>query len=334
MDRYGDVNILARTLHDITSGIAEVQKQIDETFGQFGEDAGALSVMVSALQGEVTRARMVPVDQLFLLLRLPVRDAAYRAGKSVRVASFGEQVDLDKTIIDKLYVPMLHLVRNCVAHGIEETERRRLTGKDPVGTITVSAHQAASQIVIEVSDDGAGLGLALPLGFAERILDVADQGVHESAGVRRIQVEGTYLALKSLDTLLELPARTDPPPPGSKALVLEAGEQRVERFLRTLGTEVVLAIDGQDALDRLAGGGIDLVFTDLEMPRMHGYELIRRIREHPAMEAIPVVVVTSRSGQKHREQAQTVGAQDYPTKPFTQDVLQQMLGKWGGREEQ
>jgi chemosensory pili system protein ChpA (sensor histidine kinase/response regulator) len=103
-----------------------------------------------------------------------------------------------------------------------------------------------------------------------------------------------------------------------------------ERALRQLGVEVTLASDGVDALDKLRGGEFDLVFTDLEMPRMHGYELIRELRFLPAYKALPVVVVTSRSGKKHRDEAQAVGASEYLTKPFTPRNLAAALIKFAG----
>jgi len=103
-----------------------------------------------------------------------------------------------------------------------------------------------------------------------------------------------------------------------------------ERALKQLGVQVTLATDGVDALDRLRGGQFDMVFTDLEMPRMHGYELIRELRFLPAYHALPIVVVTSRSGKKHRDEAHAVGASDYLTKPFTSRSLATALIKFGG----
>jgi chemosensory pili system protein ChpA (sensor histidine kinase/response regulator) len=103
-----------------------------------------------------------------------------------------------------------------------------------------------------------------------------------------------------------------------------------ERALKVLGVEVTLATDGVDALDKLRGGQFDLVFTDLEMPRMHGYELIRELRFLPAYRALPVVVVTSRSGKKHRDEAHALGASEYITKPFTSRSLAAALVKFAG----
>jgi len=101
-----------------------------------------------------------------------------------------------------------------------------------------------------------------------------------------------------------------------------------EKFLVEEGIDVTLAVDGEDALTRLRAEAFDLVFTDLEMPRLNGYDLIATIRSSPALRHLPVVVVTSRSGRKHREHAEAVGATDYLTKPFTAESLRQLVVRW------
>lgn len=101
-----------------------------------------------------------------------------------------------------------------------------------------------------------------------------------------------------------------------------------EKVLIGLGVDVTLAVDGLDALGRLREESFDLVFTDLEMPRLHGYELIREIRFLPKLKSLPVVVVSSRSGAKHQEQARALGATDYVTKPFSAQVLDQILKRY------
>jgi chemosensory pili system protein ChpA (sensor histidine kinase/response regulator) len=101
-----------------------------------------------------------------------------------------------------------------------------------------------------------------------------------------------------------------------------------EKMLGSLGVAVTLAVDGLDAMAKLREGTFDLVFTDLEMPRMHGYELIREIRLLPALRGLPVVVVSSRSGEKHQQHARSLGATDYVTKPFTGEGLLAVLRRW------
>ena len=85
-----------------------------------------------------------------------------------------------------------------------------------------------------------------------------------------------------------------------------------------------------DALEKVSEGRFDLLFTDLEMPRMHGYELIRELRFLPAFRDLPVVVVTSRSSKKHEQQAMALGASAYITKPFTAEVLRVVLDRLTG----
>ncbi len=101
-----------------------------------------------------------------------------------------------------------------------------------------------------------------------------------------------------------------------------------EKLLGSLGVQVTVAVDGLDALAKLRETTFDLVFTDLEMPRMHGYEFIRELRFVPAYKDLPIVVVSSRSGQKHQDQARSLGATDYITKPFNAESLDAALKKW------
>jgi chemosensory pili system protein ChpA (sensor histidine kinase/response regulator) len=530
LDTYDDVNILARRLAEIANDISEIQTQLAGALGQFREEFDAFGRTLSGLQGELTRSRMAPVEQLFDRLRRPVSDAADRLGRQVRVSVSGEEVALDRTILDELYLPMLHLVRNSVAHGIEPADARRAAGKDPVGTVLLTAVQEAGQVVIEVADDGRGLDLArltdkavalgylapgevpapgmiedlifesgmstsakagdvsgrgmgmdivrreiqklggrirvrtvagrgvtftihmpltlavrrvllveqggevfaAPLHFAGRVVTLAEARVDTTAGVRRIEIDGRWLPLAALSGLLDgagdadfrrgsavvlrlgdqaaalrvdrvlgqeeivvkklgdlldghpllagatfsgdgdvilildVPGLLDraagrsasaAPSPGTAsaapaprradqpvAPAAPAGRLRVlfvddslsvrrvaEKFLRGAGCEITLAVDGRDGQEKLRAGAFDLVFTDLEMPRLNGYEFLREIRRVPAYRDLPVVLVTSRSGDKHREQARLAGATDYVTKPFTAEILEAKLKLWTGR---
>jgi chemosensory pili system protein ChpA (sensor histidine kinase/response regulator) len=556
LDRYDDVHILARSLTEIASDLNEMDARLFRELSSFGEDTDAFGGIVSGIQSEVTRARMVPLGNLFTRLQLPIRDAAERDKKEVRTVMKGEDVDLDKTIADALFAPMLHLVRNAVGHGIESASARAEKGKPREGTITLLARQEAGQIVLEVSDDGNGLdlgalhargvamgllppetqvndpavkelvfatglsttttasavsgrgvgcdvvkravermngdvrvettagkgttfvvtlpltlaitravlvrkgnrSLAIPMYFAERILETSDSIV-ESAGKRRLKVDGNFvtvrgleesfgeppssgggpiilmrvgdqavavqvdavvaeeeIVVKNLGQLLdghpliagmtirgagelwlildvpgvmealagdkvtrvqprqsraahdfaegtaetpivetaaaggtmeavpapEVPVRVLPFTPKTVAAPQPARAVRIlfvddslsvrkvaEQTLKELGADVTLAVDGLDALTKLREGEFDLVFSDLEMPRMHGYELIRELRYIPTFQTLPIVVVSSRSGQKHQDQARALGATGYITKPFTSDQLKQVIDEWG-----
>lgn len=109
------------------------------------------------LQEAVISVRMLPVDAVFKRFPRLIRDLAGRLGKQVNLKTFGESTELDKGLIEKISDPMVHLVRNAIDHGLETTEDRIKAGKDPVGTITLSAAHQGGHIIIEVSDDGKGL---------------------------------------------------------------------------------------------------------------------------------------------------------------------------------
>jgi chemosensory pili system protein ChpA (sensor histidine kinase/response regulator) len=93
------------------------------------------------------------------------------------------------------------------------------------------------------------------------------------------------------------------------------------RFLEAEGIEVDTAVDGVDAIEKLTRDRFRVVVTDLEMPRLHGYELIETMRRHPRWSRIPIIVCTSRSSEKHRAKARELGASGYVTKPFTREEL-------------
>jgi two-component system chemotaxis sensor kinase CheA len=127
------------------------------------------------LQEAVIGVRMLPVDAVFKRFPRLVRDLASRLGKQVNLKTFGESTELDKGLIEKISDPMVHLVRNAIDHGIETTEDRIKAGKDPVGTITLSASHQGGNIIIEVSDDGKGLNRDRILAKArEKGIPVAD----------------------------------------------------------------------------------------------------------------------------------------------------------------
>ena len=535
LDRYEDVHILSRSLGEITDDLAEMDAQLARELGQIAEDSEGFGSLISRVQSEVTRARMVPVESLFARLRLPVRDAAERAAKEVVLRLEGETVNIDKTIVDALYKPMLHLVRNAVSHGIESPDERERAGKPRVGVLTLRARQESGQVVVEVSDDGRGLDLeklkargvaagllsvaepvnsvavrdlvfahgistsptvssvagrgiggevvkrsierlngevrpettagqgttfvitlpltliitqallvrskgrvlALPLFFAERIVELESAPLANALTTAQLKVGDQYLPLRRLEALFGEPAEVSqgpvvvlrlgdrrlaiqvdqllareeivvkslgdvlsghsafagvtmrgsgelvlvldvpgvidglgarrpqtaepsvplalPPEPGASSVVEPPVEtppvarstspepRRIrvlvvddslsvrkvaEKVLVGLGVDVALAVDGVDALSRLREQTFDLVFTDLEMPRLHGYELIREIRFLPKLKTLPVVVVSSRSGAKHQEQARALGATDYVTKPFTAQMLGLILKRY------
>ena len=121
-------------------------------------DAMAFQARVmNDLQKSVMKIRMVPVEQLFRRFPRVVRDVAKSCGKEVVLQVSGEETDLDKSILDALAEPLSHLVRNSIDHGIESVQQRLAAGKPAHGTVRLDAYHQGNQIVIECSDNGAGI---------------------------------------------------------------------------------------------------------------------------------------------------------------------------------
>ena len=129
----------------------------DPLRAKFADSMTFQNRVLSDLQKSVMKIRMVPVEQLFRRFPRVVRDIAKVCGKQVTLQIAGEETDLDKSILDALAEPLSHLVRNSVDHGIESAEQRLRSGKPPHGTLKLNAYHQGNQIVIECSDDGAGI---------------------------------------------------------------------------------------------------------------------------------------------------------------------------------
>ena len=141
----------------------------------FTKSARQLRKLTDELQDVSMSLRMVPVSGTFQKMNRIVRDMCKKLGKQVRLTLVGEDTEVDKTIVDSIGDPIMHIVRNSMDHGIEETPQQRIdAGKDPVGEIILSARHTGSEVIIEIQDDGQGVnydavlekairnGLALP----------------------------------------------------------------------------------------------------------------------------------------------------------------------------
>jgi chemosensory pili system protein ChpA (sensor histidine kinase/response regulator) len=528
MDRYDDVNILSRSLTEISADVTEVLTQLESFMGRVDSDIDEFTKLAHHLQDEITAARMVPIGNLYTRLSRTVRDAAKASGKPVELVLEGAETELDNNIIQHVSDPLIHLVRNAVAHGIESPEARQSAGKPEKGHIAVRAYHRGNHIFVEVEDDGRGIdyervrqgvvqagelspvaagelserelreylfrpgfstassmtelagrgvGLdvvrsnvhalngeievrselghgacftvkvpltliisqalfvrcgtatfALPLAFVEEIRRLRPEEIEDVGGKLLTRVRGAITEVVRLDLQLALPALeplngyfhmiivkvagkhvgivveevlgkdeiviknlgdylrrvklfpgTTIAPDGSLILLIDlnrlvsadtaerhalpssspaarvfapgaeavaAGSIPAEavdsvandrvvvvaddsisvrkfvgRMLEKAGYRVKLASDGLEASEIVAQVGCHLIITDLEMPRMNGYELLAHLRQAPATRRIPVLVVTSRAGAKHRERALKEGAAGFLTKPVQEDQL-------------
>jgi chemosensory pili system protein ChpA (sensor histidine kinase/response regulator) len=527
MDRYDDFSILSRSLTEISADITEVLTQLDGFVRRVDSDIDEFTKLAHRLQDEITQARMVPIGNLYARLSRTVRDAAKASGKHVELTLAGAETELDNNIIQQISDPLIHLVRNSVAHGIEKHDERYQAGKADIGNVAIRAYHRGNHIFIEVEDDGRGIdyervrekaiqnglvseeaarelterdlleflfhpgfstaasktelagrgvGLdvvraniaalngeidietvkgqgtrftlkvpltliisqalfvrcgkhtfALPLAFVEEIRRLKQDDIEEVGGklltkVRDVvtevvrldaqlgleQVEpvnGYYrmvicnvagrqvgliveevirkdeIVIKSLGEYMRnlkmfpgatiapdgslillidvnrlivgesieqrplmmtsnaaarlfapgatavatgaIPAAAIDAVPDEKVVLLADDSISVRRFvgrmLEKAGYRVKLASDGLEALEIVSVSKCDLVVTDLEMPRTNGYELMSHMRQNPETRNIPVMVVTSRAGAKHKDRAIKEGATAFLTKPVQED---------------
>src|SRR5205085_10727293 len=157
MDRYDDVNILSRSMAEISADVNEVLSQLEAFIGRVESDIDEFTKLAHHLQDEITAARMVPIGTLYSRLSRAVRDAAKSAGKQVDLDLSGSETELDNNIIQQISDPLVHLVRNSVAHGLEKPEDRYHAGKPEQGNVAVRAYHRGNHIYIEVEDDGKGI---------------------------------------------------------------------------------------------------------------------------------------------------------------------------------
>ncbi len=118
-----------------------------------------LSVLSKSLHNDLLKARMVPVSTLFERFKRPVRDLARELKKQVELVIEDNDAEMDRAMVDALYEPLLHIVRNAVDHGLEKSSERKKAGKEPTGKIILRARQEKNQVVIDVVDDGRGIDL-------------------------------------------------------------------------------------------------------------------------------------------------------------------------------
>lgn len=128
----------------------ELIKSLDTVVGQ-------LDMLVSDLQSAVMKARMQPVGRVFQKYSRLARDVSRQLGKDVELVIEGAETEVDKSILEELNDPLIHLVRNAVDHGIETIADRTACGKNPKGIVNLSARQTGDHIVIEIQDDGRGM---------------------------------------------------------------------------------------------------------------------------------------------------------------------------------
>ncbi|MEV4608058.1 chemotaxis protein CheA [Neorhizobium sp. LMR1-1-1.1] len=185
-----------------------------------------LQQLTREIQDSVMAIRAQPVKPVFQRMSRIVREVADMVGKQIRLVTEGENTEVDKTVIDKIAEPLTHMIRNAVDHGIESPEKREAAGKDPEGTIKLSAKHRSGRILIELQDDGGGINrervkqkaidndlispdanlsdeeidnLIFAPGFstADKISDISGRGVGMDVVKRSIQALGGRISISS-----------------------------------------------------------------------------------------------------------------------------------------
>jgi two-component system, chemotaxis family, sensor kinase CheA len=179
-----------------------------------------------ALQSMVMQVRMIPVDVVFLRFPRLVRDLSGKLGKEVKLNLVGSETELDRTVVDALGDPLVHLVRNSLDHGLEPVEERVAAGKPEVGTLEISARHAGGSVVIEVRDDGRGIN---PEAVARKAVE---RGLIDSAAAADITMKAAVELLfapgfSTAETTSDISGRG-------------VGMDVVRSKIRELGGEVIL----------------------------------------------------------------------------------------------
>jgi chemosensory pili system protein ChpA (sensor histidine kinase/response regulator) len=525
-DRFTRVQELTRMMAESVNDVATVQRNLQRTVEATEDDLIAQARQTRELQRDLLRTRMVEFEGISDRLYRVVRLASKETGKQVKLDITGGSIEMDRGVLDRMTPAFEHLLRNCVAHGVEDAATRIAAGKEPAGTILIDVRQEGNDVSVEFRDDGAGLNLprirekALQQGLitadqqltdgeaanlifmpgfstAAQVTELAGRGIgmdvvrsevnalggrietSTQAGrgtsfrlvlplttavtqvvmvrsgslsigvpanlveiVRRASAKevqqaynsGTYefageqLPFHWSGALLQSSARSNEPQgktlpvvifrsaaqrvavhvdeilgnqevvvknlgpqlarlPGLAGMTVLAsgavvliynpvalaavyGEQArllsadraqpevleaaagapaapvvapipaapqvplvlvvddsitvrrvTQRLLQREGYRVSLAADGLQALERLAEERPTVVLSDIEMPRMDGFDLARNIRADQRWANLPIVMITSRIAEKHREHARELGVNHYLGKPYSEEEL-------------
>ena len=152
----GEIGLTKNRLTCLRANILQ-GKPMADTLKALDEAVSQLDLLVGDLQNAVMKTRMQPIGRLFQKYPRLARDLARQLGKDVELLIVGEETEIDKTMIEDLNDPIVHLVRNAVDHGVESTEDRVAAGKPTKSLVKLSAMQSGDHIVIEIADDGKGM---------------------------------------------------------------------------------------------------------------------------------------------------------------------------------
>lgn len=185
----GSIRVPAEKLDEMVNMVGElvtVQSRLNQLSNRMGDltliqVAEEFERLTSGLRETTMSIRMLPIGATFNRFQRLVRDLSLELGKEIVLKTEGEETELDKTVIEKLNDPLVHLIRNSIDHGIEKPEIRRAKGKPEVGTVLLSAEHSGANVLIRISDDGRGLDTeAIRVKAVENGLVSADASLSDS----------------------------------------------------------------------------------------------------------------------------------------------------------
>ena len=520
MDRYSSIQQLSRALSESTFDLTDLR----ETMLNKAKDAETLLLQQSRINTELQeglmKTRMIPFTSIVPRLRRIVRQICGELGKKVEFNVYNPEGELDRNVLERMVAPLEHMLRNAIGHGIELPDQRIKAGKPPVGNIELSVAREGGDVVLTLSDDGAGIDIdavrkkatkqglidsktatsdhdvlqfifhagfstakkvtqisgrgvgmdvvsseikqlsgrvsidsrkgrgtrfvihlpftvsvnralmvntgedyyAIPLNTIEGIVRVSTYELEEyyKPNAPKFEYAGQSYQLQYLGTLLKsghYPKLHGQPLPLPVILVRSGGEQPLalqvdslmgsreivvktlgaqfsevrgvsgatilgdgnvvvildlpamlrsdfsatigkeddnqqqekdesstatkimvvddsvtvrkvtSRLLERNGMEVLLAKDGVDAIALLQDNQPDIMLLDIEMPRMDGFEVASLVRHDARLKDVPIIMITSRTGQKHRDRAASIGVNEYLGKPFQEGQLLETIAK-------
>jgi chemosensory pili system protein ChpA (sensor histidine kinase/response regulator) len=511
-DRFTRFQELTRFMNESVHDVQTVQQALLKNLDETSAALNAQSQLNRDLQQGLMGIRMVPFSSISERLYRIVRQTGKELGKRANLELSGTEIELDRSVLEKMTAPFEHLLRNAIAHGLETAEQRAQTSKAPIGEIRLSLRQESNEVVFDFSDDGAGLDIprirqkALENGLlaanetvsneqvmqliftaglstAKEVTEISGRGVgldvvrseisalggriditsEPGLGVRfSIHLPLTLAVTKTLlvragqavyalpSTMVEHVQQLKPAElnaiykqqyvdwqarryglhylprllgddqaelvsqPHNPLLLLRSGEHRIAlhvdellgnqevvvknigpqlarlpgiagatvsasgsviliinpvaftqriavvrkvakavteetvrvkplvmvvddsltvrkittRLLERSGYLVVTAKDGVDALEQLTEISPQVMLLDIEMPRMDGFELAKRLRQDSKTKGLPIIMITSRTADKHRNYAMELGVNEYLGKPYQEDELLQHIARF------
>ncbi len=509
LDRFSVMQQLSRSLMESVSDLSNIQDFLKTQTRQGDSLLIQQSRIGAELQEGIMRTRMIPFSTISPRLQRIARLTARELHKQVDFIIIGENIEFERSVLNRVVAPLEHLLRNAIGHGIEDAQTRQQAGKNSIAKISLELLREGAELVIKLSDDGTGLNLqsirqkaeerglikpdtvvndhelmqfiiepgfstakvltqvsgrgvgmdvvnteikqlggglrihsktgegslfeirlplsltinhallmlvgeetiAIPMNHLEAVMRIPrEQVIGENNEVRHYQYmddsyrvfhlgellgfskaasveapliptllvraanrrvallvdriegskeivvkpvgpqigairwiagatilgDGRVVLILDIPTLtrLDTPIQIEPPKvveepveekPVAKTIMVVDDSITVRkvtaRLLKRQGLEVLTAKDGIDAISQLQEHIPDLMLLDVEMPRMDGYELATQVRNNPDLKHIPIIMITSRTGTKHRDKAEKIGINRYLGKPFNETEL-------------